>query len=260
MSITIEHGIICHGQDTLVIKTPIAAYWLQKRAGGLAKLIDHDGNDWISYQPGGGSAGEYRGIPNCGQAFHPGYPLSDEGMGCTTAVESAEPEHVRVTSASVNGQWQGVYDFFPTHARFTILKATAPYWFLYEGTPGGQLDLDLDFYLMPDGKVRPITEEWEAHMPSPRWVCFGKRGLSRSLFMVHHSEPSADVVDQFWQMQGNMTVWGFGRGRKPMRRMLTTVPQSITFGLLQYAEVTDIVTQLNQLAASKGQAAYHTGT
>jgi hypothetical protein len=250
MNLAIHQDVACHGQETIVIQSPTAAYWLQRRAGGLASLIDRDGNDWISFRPGGGSGGEYRGIPNCGQAFHPGYPLSDEGVACTTSIELAQPDHIRITSNSVNGQWQGVYDFLPTFARFTILKAGGPYWFLYEGTPGGKIELDRDFYILPDGRLRPIAEDWEAHMPPPRWVYFGKRGLARGLFMVHHQEPPADVVDQFWQMQGKMTVWGFGRRREPMKHMLTTTPQSITFGLLENADTSSIVTRLGRIAGS----------
>ena len=49
-----------------------ATLFLDKEGGGLVSLIDNDSNDWISHSPGGGSAGEFRGIPNTGE-LHPGY-------------------------------------------------------------------------------------------------------------------------------------------------------------------------------------------
>src|SRR2546430_13171643 len=64
------------GQPSYKIVTPSATWIYHQQGAGFAALIDRDGHDWISYRPGGGSAGEYRGIPNCGMCFHPGYITS----------------------------------------------------------------------------------------------------------------------------------------------------------------------------------------
>lgn len=55
--------------------------------------------------------------------------------------------------------------------------------------------------------------------------------------MVHHEDD--DASDQFWQMQENMTVFGFGRQYMCCDTYLTAVPNVFTVGL---AEATDIPT------------------
>src|SRR5579863_6147975 len=58
------------------VETPAATYLYGKRGAGFAQILDPDGHDWIAYHPGGKAAGEYRGLPKCGQPekfFHCGY-------------------------------------------------------------------------------------------------------------------------------------------------------------------------------------------
>jgi hypothetical protein len=236
MSVSIRSDVPWQGQGCYVIETDMAAYYLHEEGAGLASLFDRQGHDWISYRPGGGSAGEYRGIPNCGTAFHPGYTRTTPGKrGCETVVEVDRPNYARLVSTSSDGQWKGIWHFGPAFARFSMVRAAAAYWFLYEGTPGGKLDLERDYYLMPDGRQRPITEDWAGQVPEPRWVCFGKKELSRRLFLVHHGSPELQVKDQMWQMEGNMTVWGFGRIRRPLQPLLT-MPAHLTVGFTEESD------------------------
>ena len=59
------------------------------------------------------------------------------------------------------------------------------------------------------------------------------RSVERVLFLVHHEDD--DLGDRFWPMEGNMTVFGFGRtGGNEMR--LTACPQHFTIGFCDTAE------------------------
>ena len=68
----------------------------------------------------------------------------------------------------------------------TLLRADQPYWFLYEGTPGGKLDVDSDFWVASDGVKHPAAERWNGHLPAPEWAYFGDAKLKRVLFLANH--------------------------------------------------------------------------
>jgi hypothetical protein len=106
-----------------------------------------------------------------------------------------------------------------------------PYWLLYEGTPGGKLDLDRDYWVRSDGVRLPVTESWSGKLPSPEWVYFGDENLRRVFFLVQHE--NSDASDQFWQMQGNMTVFGFGRQYRCCEKYLTAIPAEFTLGFVE---------------------------
>lgn len=231
------------GQRTYKVATPRATYYYHRKGAGFASLLDADGNDWIGYRPGHGSAGEYRGIPNAGHAFHPGFPARREGIGCTSAIVAQGPLRVRILSESTNKKWSCHWDFYSEYARMTLLRAARPFWFMYEGTPGGKLDVEKDFIVVSSGRRRSVKEDWQERIPSPRWAFFGKDGLHRSLFFVHHGE--ADVLDQFWQMENNMTVFGFGREYKDGRQLLTELPSRFTIGFAESADADSVTAQID---------------
>ncbi len=75
--VDVTDNIFDEGQDSFLISTDTADYNYQKIAGGFSSIIDNNGNDWLNYHPTGGSAGNFRGIPNLvppwdGGHFHPG--------------------------------------------------------------------------------------------------------------------------------------------------------------------------------------------
>ncbi|HKJ68809.1 MAG TPA: hypothetical protein VKA68_12685, partial [bacterium] len=77
--IRISSDVEFRGQQSIALRNQLATYFYHKMGAGFAGLIDTAGHDWISYQPGGGSAGEYRGIPNLVHPeghFHPGSETS----------------------------------------------------------------------------------------------------------------------------------------------------------------------------------------
>src|SRR5262245_20128336 len=139
------------------IETPSATYFYGKRGAGFASILDRDGHDWISYRQGGKALGEYRGLPKCGQPvkyFHCGYGFGQytNDNPFRSAAQVVAPDHVRVRSETRDGAAACQWDFFATHATMTLLRIPGRYWFLYEGTPGGQLDVADDFVLRSDGK------------------------------------------------------------------------------------------------------------
>jgi hypothetical protein len=87
--VAIEDGVVYEGQESYRITTRSATYVYHQEGGGLASLKDRDGVEWIGYRPGGGSAGEFRGIPNFGAFGHPGY-TGEKGSKSRVAERTAE--------------------------------------------------------------------------------------------------------------------------------------------------------------------------
>jgi hypothetical protein len=226
--VAVEDNVMHQGQPSLRIRTPRAMYVYHKEGGGFASIIDNDGHDWISFRPGGGSAGEYRGIPNLGECFHPGYTGA---KGSRTTLESVGPVRVRFRSETADGRYAAIWDVYPSFARMTIERAGGPYWFLYEGTPGGKLDVPEDFWVTSTGARRSVADTWNGDLESPKWVYFADAKLDRALFLASHQDNTSN--DQFWQMESNMTVWGFGREYRCCGKYLTAAPAQFTIGLLE---------------------------
>ena len=224
------------GQASVRVSTQNGEYVYHKEGAGFASLYDREGNDWISYEPGKGSAGEFRGIPNMGAWFHPGYTGQ---RGARTVVESRGPLKARLRSESQDGSFACVWDFFPVYARMTLQRAGQPYWFLYEGTPGGKLDPDGDFWVASDGTRRPAGESWEGNLPSPEWVYFGDATLKRALFLANHQNDA--VIDQSRQMESNMTVFGFGRRLRGLQRHMTAAPARFTIGFVETKDFANLI-------------------
>ena len=223
--VTVTDGVMHEGQESYRIATPSATYLYHKEGAGFASLFDREGNDWISYHPQGGSAGHYRGIPNLGQCGHPGYTNS------TSRLVSQGPLRARLLSQGKEGGWAFTWGIYPHFARLTLLEMAGPYWFLYEGTPGGRLDEAHDYLVRAPGVRTPASEIWDEHIPDPAWIYFGSGRVSRVLYLVRHETHS--VPDQYWPMEHNMTVFGFGRRYRTTERFMTRVPAHFTIGLAE---------------------------
>ena len=229
--IELGQGLVYQEQESYQISTPSATYFYHVHGAGFASMIDREGKDWLSYRPYGGSDGVYRGIPNLAHPenhFHPG------GTGCRSRILNTGPLKVTIASESVDGKWACHWEVYPTHARLTVLKVDHPYWFLYEGTPGGALDEGGDYCVISDGTRRALSERWEGALPHPEWIYFGASDLSRVLFLAHHE--SDQHTDSYWPMEGNMTVFGFGRDG--LAKFMTETPARFTIG---FAETKDFV-------------------
>lgn len=218
------------GQESVFVQGENALWIFHKAGGGFASLIDGEGNDWISYQPGNGPHGPYRGIPNLvfpESLFHPG------STGCESAILEDRPDRAAIHSRTSDGQWETRWDIFPDHARLTVLKAAHPYWFLYEGTPGGRFEPEASLAHRSDGVSASLAERWQKLLPHPAWVAFTNADRRRQILLLRH-EPDGEG-DLYWPMEGAMTVFGFGRNddaRQP-RGTLTQVPAVYTVALLE---------------------------
>jgi hypothetical protein len=233
------------GMAAYRIKTPVATYFYQKDAGGFSSLLDRDGNDWINFHPFGGSDGIYRGIPNLvhpDNIFHPGH------ANCTSSIRHAGPLKVTINTVSKNGLWESLWEIYPAHARLTVVRAPAQlYWFLYEGTPGGLLDLTTDFCVRSNGLRTDMNQSWGGDL-APEWVYFEDSKLDRYLYLVHEDDDLE--ADSFYQMENNMTVFGFGRAVKnSTNKYLAGGPRHFTIGLADGAQFA--------AAGATIEAAYH---
>ncbi len=226
--VQLTDDIIDEEQASYRIVTQNATYFYQKQAGGFSSLLDIDGNDWINFHPWGGSDGIYRGIPNLvhpDNIFHPGH------NNCTSSILYSGPLKVTIQTVSNNGLWECTWEIYPYCARMTLLKkADKNYWFLYEGTPGGKLDLTTDFSVRSNGERLPVQQSWrQQDIPSPEWIYFEDSVLDRYIYLVHEEDDS--LSDDFWQMESNMTVLGFGRTQNVNDKQLSDAPMHFTFGL-----------------------------
>ena len=207
------------GQESFRVATPGADYVYHRYGGGFASLFDPEGKDWISYRPakatgpdhdpnakGAGSAHQYRGIPNTAYpepGLHPGY------RAATTEAVRRGPIQATLYTRTRDGGWECAWDIYPHYATFTIYKHARPYWFLYEGTPGGAFDPETGYVVRSTGARTPLSEPWEEALPDPAWVGFGDAKSPYVLYLVHHE--TDEHVDSYWPMNDEMTVFGFGR-------------------------------------------------
>jgi len=226
--VQLTDDVMDEGQASYRIATQNVTYFYQKEAGGFSSLLDIDGNDWINFHPWGGSDGIYRGIPNMvhpDNIFHPGH------KNCSSSILHIGPLKVTIRTVSNNGLWECIWEVYPYYARMTLLKkADKNCWFLYEGTPGGKLDLSTDFSVRSNGIRLPVEQSWrEQDIPAPEWVYFEDSVLDRYIYLVHEEDDS--LSDDFWQMQSNMTVFGFGRTQNVNDKQLSGVPMHFTIGL-----------------------------
>ncbi|HEY7115330.1 MAG TPA: hypothetical protein VH475_02025 [Tepidisphaeraceae bacterium] len=238
VSVTADNVVVAGDVACFKIRTPTATYLYGKEGGGFAGIIDRDGNDWISYSHVPRAAGEYHGLPKFGhpeKLFHAGY------KGFVSTVTRSGPLCVRIESEHKDGKSACTWNFYPTCATVTLRKFKLPsYWFLYEGTPGGKLDVEHDAVVRANGKRTPLSEAWTDNIP---WVYFTSGRTDHALFMASHQRH--DKVDSYvaWPFEREadgsfqqMTVFGFGRkGYKELVQHiadLTDLPATYTIGFI----------------------------
>ncbi|MEE9328382.1 MAG: LamG-like jellyroll fold domain-containing protein, partial [Cocleimonas sp.] len=213
--VNVTDNIIDEGQSSFKIETDNASYFYQKEAGGFSSIVDNNGNDWISYHPAAsgvsGAAGVYRGLPNL--VFPEGYFHPGSTDASSTLLHEG-PLKATIESVTNDNLWKVKWEFFPTFSRMTVTQADKNFWFLYEGTPGGTLDIS-DFVMRSNGVQNSVTESWTSDISNPEWVYFADPnvGNGRSLFVAHHNDDSA--IDSYFPLDSatdlQMTVFGFGR-------------------------------------------------
>jgi putative heme-binding domain-containing protein len=251
-AVNVSETTLFGDMDCLRIETPAATYVYGKRGAGFASIIDKDGHDWISYRPLDKALGEYRGLPKCGQPtkfFHCGYGYGQykNDNPFISRVTLEEPGHIRVESETIDRKTAGTWDFYPTHATFTLLRIDLPtFWFLYEGTPGGKLESGLDFVVRPGGEKTTLDQPWSQVVP---WACFGASESPIGLLLINHQAAEPGQTDSYvsWPFEKDpsgsfhdMTVFGFGRkGYKELIKHvpdLTRLPARFSIALVEQAD------------------------
>lgn len=219
-------------QESYRIETPGATWYFHRHGAGFSSLEDAGGHDWIGFRPEGGSAGQFRGIPNLVYPegyFHPG------GSGCRSRLTARGPLRASIDSECGGGEWAARWDIHPGYARLTVLRAPRPFWFLYEGTPGGALD-ERDLMVLASGESQPAARGRDGDLPGPEWLYFADTGLGRALFLAHHHDDR--FADAYFPMEGNMTVFGFGR--EQLNGYLRRTPSRFSVGLVEGTDPTAV--------------------
>lgn len=214
------------GRDHFIITTKSSVYYFDKAGGGLSRMLDNNGNDWIAFkkEPWNkvpeSAASAFRGIPNAvfqgddGGCGHPGWDKCESYF---------EPPNI-IRSRSNTGLWEWTWTFHEKYAEWNIVRTDSSrnYWFLYEGPAGGSFspvdtyrgnsESDKFLWDTPDHMKREYeTGNWQ-------WVFFGRANTDIALSLVHMS--GDDKTDYFSYMGNNkdlsfsddgMIVFGFGR-------------------------------------------------
>ncbi|MCB0131682.1 MAG: hypothetical protein KDD78_12570, partial [Caldilineaceae bacterium] len=245
--VKLTDNVTDQGQASYKIETSSGTYYYHKTGGGFSSLDDKSGKDWIDYNSAIGSAGQFRGIPNLvrpadGGMFHPGT------TNTISSIVSQGPLKLTLESATADGKWQVQWAIYPTYATLTVLKVNSLYWFLYEGVPGGLLDMQ-DIVVRSDGTITDFDDAWcndtstsvtlpaSCLLPGPdwssEWAYMGDPNVGavgRSLFAVHHEDDTK--LDAYRRASGTISMTIFGFGRYESSPLLTTVPQTFSIGLV----------------------------
>ena len=233
MSVRVDELDDWQGQPSFRVETPAATYVYHRRGAGFASLIDPSGADWISYRPRGGSAGEYRGIPNIIHpegGFHPGAET------CSSRLVEVKRQRVVIASESLDGEWSCSWTIGPERAVMDLERVGHSYWILYEGTPGGCYEETRAYMVDAAGRREPAHGTWERRLSEPRWIYFATTPSSYVLYLIDQTPRLPNVLDSYWSMEKNMTVFGFGRMlniASARWHHLTEVPARLTMGILR---------------------------
>ncbi len=231
-----------------IIHTKMATYYFDREGGGFSRIIDNHGNDWINYktepwnQYPASAASAFRGLPNLvftsetdGGAGHPGHDK------CTSKLK----EKNTIVTTSKSGKWEWEWTFYNDHAVLNVLKTEEgiPYWFLYEGTPGGSYAPDTSNYGTDSTGLQSDvpdfykgTTQWGDY----QWAYFSKEGVPNSFFVAQTGDDEhLDMMSYLGNTEegasskDGMTVFGFGRGKDTAP--LLTGKQTFVIGMVDYA-------------------------
>ncbi len=233
-------------QDAYRLVNNTGTQFIHKHLGGVSSYNDANGNDWVSWNKMTGSSGANRGIPNVGGGsnygiFHPG-----TGKTMTPTIVNQGPIKVTLHFVLTKGgscdkqRWEGMYEIYPDYTTFTLLKACKssvvnyPFWFLYEGTPGGQLDLQTDLITFSDGKQIKANQSHNADLGGEEWAYVTDPNVGnggRSIFFVNET---GDQISDYYTADGSgvMTILGFGRGGATPLLPNDSAPRRFIFGLM----------------------------
>lgn len=234
------------GVPHFIIKTKTATYYLDKEGGGLSRMIDRYGNDWISFkrepwdQYPASAASSYRGIPNAvfrsddGGAGHPGHKKC----------YSFQTDESTIISISKSGLWQWRWRFFENYASLTMEKVDHEhkYWFLYEGPIAGEFKPDQQYWGSNLGGPRKEINDFykgDKIFANWHWIYFGDMRVKQVLFIaMKQPDRQIDVLgflgntENGIESDDGMVVFGFGR-QSNAQPQLTNPHNTFYFGFLK---------------------------
>ncbi|MEO0338826.1 MAG: VCBS repeat-containing protein [Bacteroidota bacterium] len=246
-----------------LIKTKYIIYYYDQLGGGFSRIIDAEGNDWVSFkkEPWGqypaSAAAAFRGLPNLvwqGEddgAGHPGFTQ------CNSRIEGET-----IYTKSKNGKWEWRWTFADDHAQLEVLKANPErnYWFLYEGTPGGKYQPERTYF--GTDHSGPSYQQYDYFknnllQSNLQWMYCGTEQQNRIFYIIQlEQDEKQDMIsflgnsEEGIKSKDGMTVWGFGRTEEPKpllsgknrfiigfyREQITTATEHKTFA--QFVEET----------------------
>ncbi len=231
-----------------IIHTKMATYYFDKAGGGFSRIIDQYGNDWVGYktqpwdQYPASAASAFRGLPNLvfksdtdSGAGHPGHDK------CNSKIITENT----IRTTTLTGLWEWEWTFTDDGALLQILKAEEgkPYWFLYEGTPGGRFQPRMSSYGTDATGFTSKTPDFfkgSTEWGQIQWAYFTKKEVQNTFFVAQLTPDShMDMMSYLGNTEkgvdspDGMTVFGFGRGKNTTP--LLTGKNSFLIGWADYA-------------------------
>ena len=263
------------GVASFKIQNATGTMFIHKSGGGVSSFNDLNGNDWVSWNDSTGAAGKWRGIPNStggnnAGTFHPG-PGS-----MTPTVLSSGPVKTTIhfIGKKIQGdidRWEGTFEIYPTYTTFTMVKARVSaavnyqFYFLYEGTPGGQLNPTTDYIVFSNGTQINLGQTRDGDLPDEDWAYVVDPNVGaagRAIYLINHKD---DTLNDTYFPDGSvaMTILGFGRSGASTLMPNDSAPRSFTFGLMDETLIDDakpvIYNAYRDLNTSVGSAEARSG-
>ena len=225
-----------------VVTTPSAVYYYDIAGGGFSKILDSYGNDWINFKKvpwdeyPASAASSYRGLPNLVFNTDPdtgaGHPGHDK---CKSDLVGGN----KIRTVTKSGKWEWEWTFYDSYAVLEILKTNgeSPYWFLYEGTPGGKYTPQDYSYGTDVSGLNTDLLNGTAKYGNFQWAYFNRKGVEDTFFIIQlKKDDKLDLMTYLGntkkegvQSKDGMTVFGFGRGKKT--KALLTGPNTFIIGM-----------------------------
>jgi hypothetical protein len=202
-------------RPTFEVHTPTASYWIVKSLGTMVSMQDaYSGRlQWIDFSSG------FRPLRNI-----PAFAAPPANISTLLDRDSQTPTHLRLTSESPDGAWRWVWDFYVTHATFTVDRAPVPTGLSYRGVPAGALGME-DQLVQSDGTAQGARNSFAGDLPGPvEWVYFADTAARRSLFLMQHRD---DELAEAYQVRDNdSAAFGFGGAS------ITALPLRFSLGII----------------------------